>query len=347
VGDHVNDVARRIVAELDAHGVAALNPAMAFPMELTSGSSKSWIVSHKRVAQAAGLGRMGLHRNLIHPRFGSFVLLGTVLVDAMVDECSRPIDFNPCVDCKLCVAACPVGAIGSDGAFNFSSCFTHNYREFMGGFSDWVETLVESRDRADYRRRVSDAETWSVWQSLSYGPNYKAAYCMAVCPAGEDVIGPFLQDRAGHLRQVVKPLQEKVETVYVVAGSDAEAHVTKRFPHKRRKRVGNGLRSPSIAAFLANLPLVFQRGPAAGLDATYHFVFTGDEPAEATVTIRDQTISVRQGLEGSPDLHMTADSRTWIRFLAKEASMPLALLRRRIRLRGSPKLLLAFGRCFR
>jgi putative sterol carrier protein len=65
------------------------------------------------------------------------------------------------------------------------------------------------------------------------------------------------------------------------------------------------------------------------------------------VTIRDQTISVRQGLEGSPDLHMTADSRTWIRFLAKEASMPLALLRRRIRLRGSPKLLLAFGRCFR
>ena len=28
-----------------------------------------------------------------------------------------------------------------------------------------------------------------MWQSLSYGANYRAAYCLAVCPAGEDVIG--------------------------------------------------------------------------------------------------------------------------------------------------------------
>ena len=27
-------------------------------------------------AEAAGLGRMGIHRNLIHPKFGNFVLLG-------------------------------------------------------------------------------------------------------------------------------------------------------------------------------------------------------------------------------------------------------------------------------
>lgn len=27
-------------------------------------------------------------------------------------------------------------------AFNFSSCYTHNYREFMGGFADWVETIA-------------------------------------------------------------------------------------------------------------------------------------------------------------------------------------------------------------
>jgi hypothetical protein len=27
----------------------------------------------------------------------------------------------------------PVGAIGKDGQFDFVSCSTHNYREFMGG----------------------------------------------------------------------------------------------------------------------------------------------------------------------------------------------------------------------
>src|SRR6185295_453106 len=98
----------------------------------------------------------------------------------------------------------------------------------------------------------------SLWQSLSFGANYKAAYCMAVCPAGEDVIGPYLTNKSDHLREVVKPLQEKEETVYVVAGSDAEDHVARRFPRKKAKRVGNGLRPRSIQRFLSGLRLTFQ-----------------------------------------------------------------------------------------
>jgi hypothetical protein len=31
---------------------------------------------------------------------------------------------------------------------------------------------------------------------------------MAVCPAGEDVIGPFLTNKAGFVRDVLNPLQE-------------------------------------------------------------------------------------------------------------------------------------------
>ncbi|MFO0880609.1 MAG: hypothetical protein U0840_24950 [Gemmataceae bacterium] len=96
-----------------------------------------------------------------------------------------------------------------------------------------------------------------MWQSLSIGANYKAAYCLSVCPAGEDVIGPFITDKAGHLREVVRPLQEKKETVYVVAGSDAEEHVARRFPLKTIKRIGNGLRPRSIQQFLSGLPLTF------------------------------------------------------------------------------------------
>ncbi len=54
---------------------------------------------------------MGLHRSVIHPVFGSFVLLNTVLIDAELDEYSTPLDYTPCLDCKLCTAACPTGAI--------------------------------------------------------------------------------------------------------------------------------------------------------------------------------------------------------------------------------------------
>src|SRR6184192_1924266 len=347
-GDEVNDVARRITAALEDAGIRALNPPMGFPMEADRWmTERIWTVAHKPIAVAAGLGHMGIHRNVIHPRFGNFILLGTILVGAEISTSSQELDYNPCLECKLCVAACPVGAISADGQFNFSACYTHNYREFMGGFSDWVENIADSKNAQDYRKKVSGAETVSMWQSLSFGANYKAAYCMAVCPAGEDVIAPFLMNRKQFLDDVVRPLQNKPETVYVVPKSDAEEFVARRFPHKKAKRVSNGLAGQgSIRAFLRGLNFVFQKGQSKGLNAVYHFTFTGHDEVKATVTIRDEKLQVSEGHNGQPDLRLTADAETWLRFLRKEANLVWALLRRKIRIQGSPKLLLAFGRCF-
>src|SRR5262245_13035597 len=165
-GEKVTEVGARVVARLEERGIKAVNPSMGFPMEMHQSSEGAiWVVSHKPVAVEAGLGHMGIHRNLIHPRFGNFVLLGTILMGCDVSGYDSPLDYNPCLECKLCVAACPVGAIGPEGSFNFSSCFTHNYREFLGGFSDWIEQIADSRDAMDYRRRISNPETSSMWQS--------------------------------------------------------------------------------------------------------------------------------------------------------------------------------------
>ncbi len=346
--DEVNEVARRIVAALERTGVRATNGGAAgFPMEADRWGAKMWVISHKPVAVAAGLGHMGIHRNVIHPKFGNFILLGTILMDAEVTEYSHPLDYNPCLECKLCVAACPTGAIGADGQFNFSACYTHNYREFMGGFNDWVETIAESGSAQDYRQKISGAETVSMWQSLSFGANYKAAYCMAVCPAGADVIAPFLTDRKRFLENVVHPLQNKLETIYVVPNSDPEEYVARRFPHKKTKGVSNGLAGQgSIGSFLRGLPFVFQRGKSEGLNATYHFTFTGHEELKATVVIYNQILQIAEGHTGTANLRLIADSQTWLRFLRKEANLVWALLRRKIRIQGSPRLLLAFGRCF-
>jgi len=346
--DQTNEVARKIVAALERAGVRAINGGAAgFPMEADRWGAKMWVISHKPIAVAAGLGHMGIHRNVIHPKFGNFVLLGTILMDAEVTAYSRPLDYNPCLECKLCVAACPTGAIGADGHFNFSACYTHNYREFMGGFNDWVETIAASGSAREYRGKVSGAETVSMWQSLSFGANYKAAYCMAVCPAGEDVIAPFLTDRKRFLEDVVQPLQNKPETIYVVPNSDPEEYVARRYPHKKTKRVANGLAGQgSVRNFLRGLPFVFQRGRSEGLNATYHFTFTGQEELKATVVIQNKTLQVSEGHTGTPNLRLLADSQTWLRFLRKEANLVWALLRRKIRIQGSPRLLLAFGRCF-
>src|SRR3954447_21225054 len=313
--DETNEVARKIVGALENIGVRALNGGAAgFPMDADRWGAKMWVVSHKPIAVAAGLGRMGIHRNVIHPKFGNFILLGTVLIDANVSEYSKVIDYNPCLQCKLCVAACPTGAIGSDGNFDFSACYTHNYREFMGGFNDWVETVADSKNGLDYRKKVSGAETVSMWQSLSFGANYKAAYCLSVCPAGEDVIAPFLTDRKEFLKDVVKPLQDKFEPVYVVPGSDAEDYVARHFPNKKAKQVSNGLAGQgTIRAFLRGLNFVFQRGKSKGLNAIYHFTFTGQEDVKATIVIRDKKLEVSDGHSGTPDFRLTADTNTWLR----------------------------------
>jgi len=345
-GDALDDTAREIVRALEDRGVAALNPAMAFPMEMDDFPQRGWVVSHKRVAEAAGMGRMGIHRNLIHPRFGSFVLLGTVVIGAEVDAATPPLDFNPCLSCKLCVAACPVGAIKPDGYFDFSSCLNHNYQQFMGGFVNFVEDIAASRSVGDYRDKQSYAETVTRWQSLAYGPNYNAAYCLAVCPAGEDVIGPYLRDKIQHRKDVLDPLQARAEPIYVVKDSDAEAHVRQRYPHKRVRLVRSGARATSVRGFLFGIRLAFQRGKAKGLDAVYHFDFTGRQAAQATITIRGQKLMVEDGFVGKADLAVTVDGESWLRFLGREIGLARLLLTRRLRLKGPPRLLSAFGRCF-
>lgn len=347
VGHEVDAVCHRIAATLEAEGLPSLNPPMAFPMEVGSMPGEiAWYVSHKPIAEAAGLGKMGIHRNLIHPQFGNFILLGTVLTVAEVTTEAQPLDFNPCLSCKLCVAACPVGAIKPDGHFDFSACYTHNYREFMGGFQDWLDDVVSSRTPADYAARVDFGETMSQWQSLAYGPNYKAAYCLAVCPAGEDVIGPFQADRPAFLQQVVKPLQARTETLYVIRGSDAEAHAQKRFPHKPLKHVHSGLKATSIRGFLRYLPHLFQREPAQGWTATFHFSFTGAEAGQHTIAIAGQRLRVLPGLQGQAQLALKVDSRAWLAFLDGKLSLPRLLLDGRLRFRGDLRQLQRFGRCF-
>jgi ferredoxin len=240
-GEIINEAAHRIVRTLQDAGHRALNPSATFPMEMDKFPGRIWVVAHKPVAVASGMGVMGIHRNVIHPKFGNFILLATILLDAPISRYGEPLDYSPCLECKLCVAACPVGAIGKEGSFDFVACSVHNYREFMGGFTAWAQTIADSADAAEFRSRVSDSENASMWQSLSFKANYKAAYCLAVCPAGEDVIEPYLDDRRAFMDLVLRPLQDKAETLYVLPNSRALDHAQRRYPNKTVKVVDSGI----------------------------------------------------------------------------------------------------------
>jgi len=134
--------------------------------------------------------------------------------------------------------------------------------------------------------------------------------------------------------------------VYVLPGSDAEYHVRRHFPNKCVRRVRNGVRIPSIAAFLSTAPFAFQRNRSKGLSAVYHFTFTGDEQLQATITIRDRAIAIRSGHDGEADLRVRADSQAWLRVVRRDSSALKEMLLGRIRVKGPIALLKAFGSCF-
>lgn len=343
---HANDICRRIAQRLQRDSIRALNTTTGFPFEADRWPGKMWLISDKKMAERAGLGKMGWNRLVLHPQYGAAVILSNILTDQEMTTYDAPLQFNPCLECKLCVAACPTGAIGKDGHFNFVSCFTHNYREKLGGFLNWIELLADSKSAKDYHRKVGDRETISMWQNLSIVSQTRCDRCVSVCPAGKDNIGQFLSDHKNYKAQTIKWMQANVETVYVVKGSDAESFVRAKYPHKYVKLVGNGLRPDSISAFLSRLPVLFQKEQAGNLDANFHFTFTGKEPCEVSVRIKDKEIKIEQTLSGTPDLRMTADSETWLCFLANKEKLPLAILRKKIRVKGPLLLMQAFAKCF-
>ena len=344
--DEILNVIRKVSTRLEREGVWCVGDTGHFPMKMDRWPGKVWDISLKPLAVAAGLGHMGHNRLVLHPEFGGFMFLGAILIDHEISEQTSESQEHPCISCKLCVAACPTGAIAPDGHFDFGACLTHNYREKLGGFSDWVENVVESKTAKEYRSRVNDAETGSWWQSLSSGANTKCDACMAVCPAAADEVDVFRNDRKTYRNDIVKPLQKREEPVYVVKGSDAEAQLPKRFPHKTPRLVGNGLRPNSAQGFLRALPWIFQRKAAKGLNATYHFDFHGDEVCQGTVKIADGKIRVQPGLVGNADLHLRADSKAWLGFVAKKKNIVVQIMLGKVKVKGPLRLLLAFGKCF-
>ena len=226
-GDRTSSIAREILRRLNRLGIRGVVVNKGWPMAMDRYPGKIWDVSHKIMAVEAGLGHMGLNRLLLHPKYGSCVVLESILIDVVMDEYDHPVEENPCIKCNLCAAVCPTGAITKDRPFDFLSCITHTYRDNFTGFSNLVEAIVTSRDMEEYRSHFDDRETGLMWQSLMFRMSYRCSYCMAVCPAGKEVKHAYLENKKEHIERILKPLRDRRERIYVMAGSGAEAKARK------------------------------------------------------------------------------------------------------------------------
>jgi epoxyqueuosine reductase len=74
-------------------------------------------------AVRSGVGFYGKNTMLITRRHGSWVVLGTLISDVEL-EVTAPLDTD-CGECRLCIDACPTGALDEPGTLDATKCLSY------------------------------------------------------------------------------------------------------------------------------------------------------------------------------------------------------------------------------
>ena len=118
--------------------------------DLLPGSRALWYsdtgaILERGWAERAGLGWIGKHSGLLSERFGSWFLLGEVLLDRPVAS-DPPLEREHCGTCRRCIDACPTRAIVAPYQLDARRCISYLTIELRGAIpielrasiGDWV-----------------------------------------------------------------------------------------------------------------------------------------------------------------------------------------------------------------
>ncbi len=76
----------------------------------------------REAAARSGVGFYGKNTLLITRRHGSWVVLGTLVTDVGLEP-TRPLALD-CGSCRLCIDACPTGALDEPGTLDSTRCLS-------------------------------------------------------------------------------------------------------------------------------------------------------------------------------------------------------------------------------
>ena len=81
-------------------------------------------IFEKQYAVEAGLGWIGRQSLLITPEYGSYVLLGELVINLTADAYDKPLESIGCSECRRCIDACPTGAIVQPMTIDTTRCIS-------------------------------------------------------------------------------------------------------------------------------------------------------------------------------------------------------------------------------
>jgi epoxyqueuosine reductase len=101
-------------------------------------------ILEKAWGKEAGLGWPGKHSILINKKIGSFFFLGILVVNIDLDyDKSSEKDF--CGTCRLCIDACPTGAINDNKTINCTKCIAYQTLEAKTQIPEEIVPKLEGR----------------------------------------------------------------------------------------------------------------------------------------------------------------------------------------------------------
>ena len=113
----------------------------------------------KRYAVEAGLGWIGRQSLLVTPEYGTFVLLGEIVMTAECDHYDKPLVSVGCGECRRCVEACPNSAV-NERHIDTSRCISCATIERLGegeqcDLHGWIFGCDECQTVCPYNRKTS------------------------------------------------------------------------------------------------------------------------------------------------------------------------------------------------
>jgi len=154
----------------------------ASPMELHKDRMALGDFSQRHAAVAAGMGTIGRHNLVIHPRFGTRIGL-TALITNLELEPDAKIDQDLCIHCDLCVKNCPGAALDEAGKTDIAKCIKNSQpyglRTSVGFWQQFAGSSQEEQ-----KKMFADEKYWRLQQANSIGMQYYCFNCLKCCPVG-------------------------------------------------------------------------------------------------------------------------------------------------------------------